>query len=62
MSDHEYCTVHDQPLDWCQRGIEGVAPHSVVLPGIAVTPSVTSVHDAMIERDMHEHGFSGETL
>jgi hypothetical protein len=27
MSTHEYCTVHDQPLDWCQQGIEGITPH-----------------------------------
>lgn len=25
---HEYCTVHDQPLDWCERGIGGVTPHA----------------------------------
>jgi hypothetical protein len=33
----------------------------VLLPGQVVKPAVTNAHDAMIERDMYEHGFSGET-
>jgi len=25
--NHIYCTEHDQPLEWCMQGVEGVTPH-----------------------------------
>ena len=47
---HEYCVEHDQPLEWCQQGVEGVTPHG--LPVLADKPRQTTLHIQERSRQM----------
>jgi hypothetical protein len=51
----------NQDREGLRNAVERVSPGHVLLPGQVVKPAITSARDAEIERDMHEHGFGGET-